>query len=121
MQQRKHAVKHIIHLLVDFLCGIQCCMDTKEAIQAAERRAFIARRTMSEVCDRAGINLSVWSRAKGRGTISAATLRKVEEALSSIESDNLAAFRRSAMVHGIAILKDGVVIDPMDFFVEPKK
>jgi hypothetical protein len=61
-------------------------MDKQTAISEVERRAFEARRTMSEVCCEAGIVLSVWSRAKTRGKISVLTLRKVEDALSRIET-----------------------------------
>jgi len=64
-------------------------MDKLSAIQAVETRAFGARRTMSEVCKVAGITPQTWSRAKTRRAISVAVLRKVEAALSAIESGAL--------------------------------
>lgn len=60
-------------------------MTPSQAIEAAESRAFELRLTMAEVCQAAGIKPSVWSRAKGRGTIRAKTLQRIEIALNSFE------------------------------------
>lgn len=55
------------------------------AIQAAEQRAFDLRLTMAEVCQAAGLDPAVWSRAKSRGTIRVKTLQRVELALEAFE------------------------------------
>ena len=59
-------------------------LGTKE-ISAVEKRALAARLTMAELCEKAGIPASSWSRAKSRGSIRPKTLKKVEDALTQIE------------------------------------
>jgi hypothetical protein len=63
---------------------------THPAIQAVEERAFELRLTMKEVCQAAGLDPAVWSRAKTRGTIRTKTLRKVEAALDAFERSRAA-------------------------------
>ena len=66
-------------------------MDIKHDIEAVERRAFAARYTMAEVCDRAGIHQSTWSRCKLRQAISVVVLRKIEFTLGEMEAERVAS------------------------------
>jgi len=61
-------------------------MDMKDDIFAVEQRAFRARLTVKELCERAKVFPSVWSRAKSRGRVSIDTLRKMETALLEAET-----------------------------------
>lgn len=56
-------------------------------MQRVEDRAFAARKTMRQVCDKAGVYPSVWSRAKARGTISVDVMIRMEKALDQIEGE----------------------------------
>lgn len=56
-------------------------------MQRVEDRAFAARRTMRQVCDKAGVYPSVWSRAKARGTVSVDVMIRMEKALDQIEGE----------------------------------
>lgn len=58
----------------------------KKEIDAIERRAADARLTMGELCGLAGILQPTWSRAKSRGSVSVATVRRLEEQLTIRES-----------------------------------
>lgn len=65
-------------------------MTQTDQLEAVEQRAFDARLTMQEVCERAGVAQSTWSRAKARGSIRVKTLRRIEAAVASAESENAA-------------------------------
>ncbi len=62
-------------------------MTKTEQMQAVEDRAFAARRTMQQVCDRASVYPSVWSRAKSRGVVSVDVMVRMERALALIEAE----------------------------------
>jgi hypothetical protein len=66
-------------------------IEKTDAIRAIEQRAFEARATEGDVCSRAGILQSVWSRAKSKGRVSVATLRLMEDALTAIEAERTAS------------------------------
>lgn len=55
-----------------------------------EERAFAVRKTVSQVCDLAGVYPSVWSRAKGRGTVSIDVISRMERALDRLEKEKMA-------------------------------
>lgn len=65
-------------------------MSIEQAIEAVEQRAFDARVTLSTVCERAGIFPQVWSRAKRDKRASVSTLKRMEDALSTIEAERAA-------------------------------
>ncbi len=56
-----------------------------QAIQSVEDRAFAARLTITQLCERAQVRHDVLSRAKQRAAISISTLVKLEKALDEIE------------------------------------
>jgi hypothetical protein len=60
-------------------------MDMQADIIAVEQRAFRVRLTVKELCERAKVYPSVWSRAKSRGRVSVSTLKKMEAALVELE------------------------------------
>lgn len=62
-------------------------MTENNVFDAIESRAFAARLTMQELCQRAEIHQSVWSRAKARGSIRVKVLRRIEEQLDMIERE----------------------------------
>lgn len=64
---------------------------TESAIAAVESRAFAARITMQDLCARAKVHQSVWSRAKARGTIRVRVLSRVEDALDAVEAERAQA------------------------------
>jgi transcriptional regulator with XRE-family HTH domain len=67
-------------------------MDKQAALEALHQRAFSARVPMYKVCDRAGVARSTLSRWKANPNImSPTTLGKLEDALSLIEADRVAA------------------------------
>lgn len=53
--------------------------------QAVEKRAAALRMTMGQVCEKADVAHSTWSRAKARGRIRATTLKAVEDFLDQAE------------------------------------
>jgi len=57
-----------------------------KAIADVERRAFDARITMRNLCDRAGVYQATWSRAKARRAVSIDVLLRMERALEKVES-----------------------------------
>lgn len=65
-------------------------MSQSEAIAAVETRAFAVRLTIAELCAKAQVHHSVWSRAKTRGTIRVKLLARMESALEEIERDRAA-------------------------------
>ena len=62
-------------------------MDNKTDINAVEQRAYKARVRIGEVCDRADVHRSVWSKAKTRGTVAVETLLRMETAMAVIEAE----------------------------------
>lgn len=56
-------------------------------MQRVEERAFAARKTVRQVCDKAGVYPSVWSRAKARGTVSVDVMIRMERALDIFEQE----------------------------------
>jgi len=62
-------------------------MDKQSAIADVERRAFASRKTLSQVCDTAGVYPQTWSRAKARGSVSVDVLVRMETALDRIEKE----------------------------------
>jgi hypothetical protein len=75
---------------------------TLAAMEAVEQRAFAARITISDLCERARVHQSVWSRAKKRQTIRVKVLDRIEAALTSVEQDRSqsdAAGSRAAAQH----------------------
>jgi len=63
----------------------------KKEIAAVERRAAAARLTMSELCVMAKVHHSTWSRAKTRGSVRVAVVRKMEAQLDIVEAQRAAA------------------------------
>ena len=58
-------------------------MNKQQIIDTIERRAFEARLTISELCEKAGVHPSSWSRIKRTGNISVKTLRDMEGVLDN--------------------------------------
>jgi len=65
-------------------------MDKAAHILAVEQRAFAVRKTVSQVCDLAGVYPQTWSRAKGRGAVSIDVLVRMERALDRLEQEKKA-------------------------------
>jgi predicted transcriptional regulator len=70
-------------------------MDASEktrAMDEIERRAREVRRTMSDVCERAGVSYSTWYRARqGHNEIKLKTIGSLEDALTAFEAERAAA------------------------------
>lgn len=59
----------------------------KRQVATVERRAADLRLTMGEVCEKAEVAHSTWSRAKSRGTITIPTIRQIENTLDRLEQE----------------------------------
>lgn len=62
-------------------------MTKLDHILAVEQRAFAVRKTVSQVCDLAGVYPQTWSRAKSRGAVSVDTLLRMERVLDKLEKE----------------------------------